>query len=144
MSENITEINYLRYVHGCLDIEQLINIQKSYDKPIHPYYRLIPCDECAMDIAHYECKICRKKLCEICTYPCVKKNTLYCMEHFIACPICDNNCACENCRIYSAEYICEVCCDNEDIGFSCGCDTKKENICVNCGKKICPITKQRL
>lgn len=144
MSHDFTELDYLRYMHRCLDIETIIKIQRNYNGPILPFYKISSCEDCEADEANYECKICRQKLCGICTFRCAKENALYCETHFSECPICNINCACEKCRVYSAEYTCEICSEEFEVSFSCGCTILKENCCVICQKEFCPITKQRI
>lgn len=147
MSQFDNELKFLRHVYDALNIPLKIFFQQTYESPgeIPSEYILSICQSCNGSITCSECSVCGAKLCPECTRRCNTQNKTFCIIHFQTCPFCSINCSCERCKIFSADNLCETCCDNDKDNHSCGCVTaKKKNRCVSCGRKIDILTKQRM
>jgi hypothetical protein len=150
MATEVSELEYLRFVYNSLSQKETVSIYKKFSGLPPEEYILLLCKDCQKDVGKYSCLLCDKLVCLDCIYVCEKMQLLLCKEHFLPCPICQRGCVCPLCRKFSTEYTCNVCSENYEISYSCGCNFPEDENCVTgitciiCFEEIHPITKERL
>jgi hypothetical protein len=148
--DNDSELEFLRYIYSTLNTEYKIAIQKSYYKNVPEQYYIYVCQSCNQNIAIDYCNKfdCNKMVCDNCrNNVCINLPGCYCSEHLKKCPSCNTICACDNCRVYIVNQICNICCESYETSYSCTiCSekAKKEETCVYCKESINPFTLERL
>ncbi len=145
MDQNENE--FLQFAYSTLPIKQRIAIQKAYYKIVPSDYFIYICDYCHEDIAVDIChnKACGKIICVGCrNNVCIEKTGSYCPEHLQKCPSCKAYCACQKCRTYIVDRICNVCVEDYETSYVCKkCASIDEKICLYCKESINMFTLER-
>ena len=138
------ELEYLRFANSFIGQDTKLFIDLLYQNQENT------CAICKNINNNSNCGICKKKVCQNCIIECKERNLNFCMEHKELCAVCNKNCACDNCRIYFSDEICDACAEFHINPYHCGCYRKRkgkrenESICGICETKFNNITKQYL
>ena len=138
------EMDFLRFAYNLLDVNTRVAIQKRYLPNIPPFsYYIFLCQLCFEVPTQFFCSVCTQSICYKCMRFCKLEGKALCLKHHKACPFCKFNCSCQNCRKYFTS-ICEICSENYQLSYSCGCVTEYRDRCVFCDNIIDPATHQRV